>query len=346
MTTKECNVFVENEAYRPFKYQWAVNSERKQRIEMHWHEGQAELQDDLRQYNSEDGMKTANVSHAVNKSVLTKSIMIFTEMDVAVGTGYTELLPYVKNNEIRTLWMTQAAREVTHQRAYALAAETFGFHDESWVEFNEYSVMRSKIDVISQKVKDLHIPLNFCKKLAILLLGEGIALFGAFGCLLNQKRFGLMMGFNVINEWSLKDEGEHVQSNINVLLEIMPTLSKRDRTELISFINEIVEMYRTAEHNFIDVVFELGDQEGMSAQELKGYIDYLCQYRKYQIGLIPESELIPSTLPWMDYILSAQMHSNFFETKVTSYVHRKLEGEIDYSKFKYMAINYASGIVR
>lgn len=70
MNEKVCNVFVDNEAYRPFKYQWAVNSERKQRIEMHWHEGQAELQDDLRQFNTVDGMKTANVSHAVNKSIL------------------------------------------------------------------------------------------------------------------------------------------------------------------------------------------------------------------------------------------------------------------------------------
>ena len=336
MNEKVCNVFVDNEAYRPFKYQWAVNSERKQRIEMHWHEGQAELQDDLRQFNTVDGMKTANVSHAVNKSILEKSIMIFTEMDVAVGAGYTELLPYVKNNEIRTLWMTQAAREVTHQRAYALAAETFGFHDSSWVEFKEYAAMRTKIDVISSKVADLHLYINFCKKLIILLLGEGIALFGAFGCLLNMKRHGIMMGFNVVNEWSLKDEFEHVNNNIAVLKEIIPFLTHAERQELREFIIQTVEMYRNAEHNFIDVVFKLGNQEDMTIVQMKGYIDYLCKYRMYQLDIVPAEELITNTLPWMDYILSAQMHSNFFETKVTSYVHRKLHGEIDYEKFKYM----------
>ena len=115
------SIFQENISYRPFSYPWAVEAEKKQRVDMHWHENQIELQDDLRQFNNQGGLETAHVSHTINKNIVEKLLMLFTEMDVAVGGGYAKVLPHVKNNEIRTALFTQCAREVTHQRAYALA---------------------------------------------------------------------------------------------------------------------------------------------------------------------------------------------------------------------------------
>lgn len=197
------SIFEENIAYRPFKYNWAVEAERKHRIDMHWHENQVEMQDDLRQYTNEGGLATKNVSHASNKNMLEKLVTLFTEMDVQVGGGYSKLLSHVENNEIKTLWFTFAAREVTHQRAYALAAETFGFTNSSWAEFKQYREMQDKIDLLCSDLGDLSNKLNFCKMLSVVLLGEGIALFGAFACLLNLSRYGLMLNFNTINEWSL-----------------------------------------------------------------------------------------------------------------------------------------------
>lgn len=197
------SIFVDNTAYRPFKYAWAVDSEKKHRIDMHWHEGQVELQDDLRQFTKKGGLATENVSHEANKNMLEKLIMLFTEMDVQVGGGYAKLLANVSNNEIRTMWFTFAAREVTHQRGYALAAETFGYTNKDWSEFSKYVEMQDKIDLLTQDLGDLSKPLNFAKQLAVVLNGEGISLFGAFACLLNLRRFGLMQGFNTVNEWSL-----------------------------------------------------------------------------------------------------------------------------------------------
>ena len=197
------SIFTENVAYRPFTYNWAVECERKHRIEMVWHEDQVELQDDLRQYTTKDGLATKHVTHESNKNMLEKLLMLFVEMDVQVGSGYAKLLPHVKNNEIKTLWFTFAAREVTHQRGYALAAETFGFTNSDWSEFKQYKEMQDKVDVLTQDLGDLSNKLNFAKFLSVVFMGEGIALFGAFACLLNLRRFGLMQNFNTINEWSL-----------------------------------------------------------------------------------------------------------------------------------------------
>lgn len=197
---KMSKVFVDNEAYRPFQYSWAVEAEKKHRIDMHWHENQIEMQDDLRQFSNKGGLATKNVSHESNKNMVEKLIMLFTEMDAQVGGGYAKLLSCVKNNEIRTMWFTFAAREVTHQRAYALAAETFGYTNSDWSDFKKFKEMQDKIDLLTQDLGDLSKPLNFAKMLAVVFNGEGISLFGAFACLLNLKRFGLMSNFNTVNE--------------------------------------------------------------------------------------------------------------------------------------------------
>jgi len=329
------SIFVENISYRPFSYPWAVEIEKKHRVDMHWHEDQVELADDLRQYNTKGGMATANISHESNKNMLEKLIMLFTEMDVQVGGGYSKLLKHVKNNEIRTMWFTFAAREVTHQRGYALAAETFGFTNSDWSEFKKYKEMQDKIDLLTQNVGDLDNKLNFAKHLSVVLLGEGIALFGAFACLLNLKRYGIMMNFNTVNEWSLKDEQEHVSGNIRVLKTIQSEeLSETENVELTEFIIKTVASYIAAEHKFIDLVFEMGDQEGMTKEEAKQFISYLGELRLWQLGLLPEGIVTKNPLPWIDYILSASTHTNFFESRVVDYTHGGLEGSINYEVYK------------
>ncbi len=327
------SIFVENESYRPFSYPWAVEAEKRHRVDMHWHEGQIEFQDDLRQYTSKDGLATKDVSHEANKNMLDKLIMVFTEMDVAVGSGYAQLLAHVKNNEIRTMWFTFAAREVTHQRAYALAAETFGASDSDWKEFRKYTEMQEKIDLFTKDCGDLKDPLNFCKFLAVVFLGEGIALFGAFACLLNLQRFGLMLNFNVINAWSLAEEQEHVKNNIKAFLEAKTDLAEIEQLELDKFVKELVEAYVTAEHSFFDIVFEMGDQQDMTKEDGKDYINYLGEFREYQLGMRSASDVRRNPLKWMDYLLSGSSHSSFFETRVTDYSHGGLVGDVDYTKY-------------
>ncbi len=326
------SIFTENIAYRPFTYQWAVEAEQKHRVDMHWHEGQVNLDDDLRQFTSEGGLETENVSHETNKNLIEKLNMLFTEMDVQVGAGYSKMLAHVQNNEIRCLWMVFAAREVTHQRGYALAAETFGYTNSDWAEFKEYKEMQDKIDIITQDAGDLSKKINFAKHLAVILLGEGIALFGAFACLLNLRRFGLMQNFNSVNEWSLKDEQEHVINNIKILNEVRKELTDKENKELNKFIKRVSKEYVEAEHKFLDLIFAMGDQEDFTKEDAKEFILYLKELRLYQLGLTKVESVRKNNLDWIDYILSGSSHTNFFEAVVVDYSHNDL-GEVNYDKY-------------
>lgn len=328
------SIFEESTSYRPFKYPWAVTAETVRRVDQFWQEGSIDLQDDLRQWNTKDGLATENVTHEQHKNIISKLAMLFTEMDVNVAAGYARLLPHIGNNEIRNLMVTNSAREITHQKSYALLAETFGFTNSQWREFRDYKEMMDKIDILQQEVGDLSKPLNFAKYLAVILLGEGIALFGSFACFLNMKRHGLMMGFNVVNEWSLADETSHVEDNINILNEIRKSdLTEEENRQLDRWCLKVTKQFVQAEIRFFDLVFEMSDQEGMTKLQAQDYIAYLGDVRLRQLGLPPWYGVEENPLPWMDYVLSGSKHTNFFESRVTDYNHSTLQGSTDYSKY-------------
>lgn len=329
------SVFKESKAYRPFMYPWAAEAAQRHIIDMYWECHQINMQDDVQQYFSESGLQTSTVSHQQNKQILDRTLCLFTEMDKTVGEGYTKLLPNIKNNEIRNMLMIFAAREVTHQRAYAMAAETFGFSNKDWLAFSDYVEMVEKLDVMSEDMvpSGASVELDSAIKLSQILLGEGIGLFAAFATLLNFKRQGVLVGFNDINEWSLKDEQEHVLNNIKVLKEMRKCLNEKENIILDETIASFVKAFEQAEFKFIDLVFEMGGAEGLTAKEMKDYIVYLCHLRLYQLGIVEASDIPPNPLDWMEWLLSGNKHANFFEKKVVDYTHGGLEGDVNYSKY-------------
>ena len=330
------SIFKENKSYRPFTYPWAVAAAQEHSIDMYWDIHQIEMQDDLRQYNSQGGLATRDISHEENKFIIDSTLCLFTEMDRVVGEGYTKIIPFIRNNEIRNLLLTEAQREVVHQRAYALGAETFGFEDSAWTSLSEYKEMVDKLDLMTKKwyPEDCRMELEVAINLSQILLGEGIGLYAAFANLLNFKRFGKLVGFNDINQWSLVDEQFHVSNNIKILREIQRELTEVENGELERVIKLMIDAYVEAEHKYIDLVYQHSNQQDMTKEDLKGYIIYLGEFREYQLGLRKFNEVRKNPLPWMEWLLSGEKHDNFFEKKVTDYVHGSLRGKVNYEKYQ------------
>lgn len=332
------SVFKTSAAYRPFSYPWAAEAAKRQMIDLYWDVHQLELADDVRQYHSPGGLKTANVSHEVNKGIIKMLLTLFTELDRTVAEGYTKIIPFAKNNEIRNALMTHAAKEVVHQRAYATAAEEFGFTDVEWLAFMDYVEMREKLDVMG----DAHYEeadrdeMKFCIGLGNILLGEGIGLFAAFTTLLNYKRQGLLMGFNDVNQWSLVDEQDHVNTNILILKAARSDLTEAENMALDKILRKLIKMYVDSEVNLIQLIYKDGEQEDLTAAQVKNYIEYLGELRESQLGLRKARDVRPNPLEWMEWMLTGAKHDNFFEKRVTDYSHSKLEGKVEYSQFTHL----------
>jgi ribonucleoside-diphosphate reductase beta chain len=69
----------------------------------------------------------------------------------------------------------------------------------------------------------------------------------------------------------------------------------------------------------VDLAFEMGPIEGLSAAEIKAYIRYIADWRPKQLGLPPVYGVKEHPLPWLTAMSNGVEHANFFETRAPEY---------------------------
>lgn len=306
-----------SKTYKPFHYPQFMEAAVKHE-KIHWHEEEIELGEDVEQWN-----KGSLTKEEVNQ--ITQILRLFTQTDTQVGQNYCDLfIPVFKNNEVRCMLLSFASREGIHQRAYALLNDTLGLPDEDYRAFLEYEEMADKIEFM--QTNDVSTKEGIALALAQTVCNEGMSLFSAFVMLLNYQRFGKMKGMCKITEWSLRDETQHVEGMAKLFLQFC-----KENKEVINdgMKKEIYEMFRRAvklEEKFIDLVFEMGDPEGLTKEEVKKYIRYIADRRLNQLGMKANWHIKENPLPWLDWVL-AEGHTNFFEQRVSEYNVAGLKGD-------------------
>jgi glutaredoxin 3 len=306
-----------SETYKPFKYPWAVELSKKHE-EIHWIEDEAELSEDVQDW------KTKLTDS--EKEFITHVLRLFTQSDVQVGENYHELLiPKFKNNEVRNMLSSFAAREAVHQRAYALLNDTLGLPDEDFHKFLEYKEMADKIDFMKEGETNSHTGLALA--LAQSVFNEGMSVFASFVMLLNFQRFGKMKGMATIVEWSIRDETIHVQGNSKLFREFCEEHPRIVNDELKSKIYSMAENAVSLEEKFIQLAFKGNEVQGLTKKEVRDYIRHIADRRLLQLGLKPLFNQKKNPLPWLDWVLNGASHDNFFEKRVTEYSVAGMEGD-------------------
>ena len=309
-----------SETYKPFHYPWAVELTTRHE-KAHWIEDELDLSEDVSDW------KGGKIT-PTEKEYITNILRLFTQSDVAVGQNYyDQFIPKFKNNEIRNMLGSFAAREGIHQRAYALLNETLGLPDSEYHAFLEYSEMADKIEYMRKA--DTNTLRGLGLSLAKSVFNEGVALFASFVMLLNFQRFGKMKGMGKVVEWSIRDESMHVEGNSKLFKAFCKEHSRVVDNE---FKKEIYEMSRDIvdlEDKFIDLAYELGTIEGLDKSEVKEYIRYITDRRLLQLGMKPNFKVKENPLPWLEWVLNGADHTNFFENRVTEYEVAGLSGSWD-----------------
>ena len=80
---------------------------------------------------------------------------------------------------------------------------------------------------------------------------------------------------------------------------------------------------------FIDLAFEQGPVEGLTPREVKQYIRFIADRRLIELGLSELFHVAKNPLPWLDEMLNAVEHANFFENRATEYSKASTAGTWD-----------------
>jgi ribonucleoside-diphosphate reductase beta chain len=304
------DLLTSNPVYKPFRYPWAYEAWLQQQ-RIHWLPEEVPLADDVK-----DWQKNLTPSE---RNLLTQIFRFFTQADVEVNNCYMKHYSQVfKPTEVLMMLSAFSNIETVHIAAYSHLLDTIGMPEIEYTAFLKYKEMKDKYDYMhSFSVAN---KTEIAKTLAAFgAFTEGLQLFASFAILMNFPRFNKMKGMGQIVSWSVRDETLHCLSVIRLFRTFVqenPEIwTEEFRRDLYLICATIVDH----EDAFIDLAFELGGVQGLDASLTKQYIRFIADRRLQQLGLEPLYKIEKNPLPWLDEMLNAVEHANFFENRATEY---------------------------
>ncbi len=305
--------------YKPFDYPWMFDYYSQQN-QMHWFPEDVPLHNDVKDWQSLDDNE---------RNLLTQIFRLFTQSDVDVSSGYVDrYMRIFKKPEARMMMGAFNNMESIHQHAYSLLLDTVGMPEIEYKAFAEYEAMADKHEYIDNVKVTKGDKRSIAKALAVYSgFTEGLQLFSSFIVLLNFPRFGKMKGMGQIITYSIRDESLHVEAMTKLFREFIKEnieiWTDDFKKEIYQACRDMVEL----EDRFLDLVFEMGDIEGLTKEEVLQYIRYIADRRLLQLGLKPNYGVKDNPLLWLDDVLGVE-HQNFFEGRATAYMKAGLRGDI------------------
>ena len=214
-----------------------------------------------------------------------------------------------------------------HIAAYSHLIETLGLPETMYNEFLAYQAMKEKHEYVLDIAGQNSSKENTAKHIATFsAFTEGMQLFSSFIMLLNFPRHGKMKGMGQIVTWSIVDETQHAESMIKLFRTYIEENREIWNDDLKSKIYVIAEKMVELEDKFIDLAFEMGEMENLKAEDVKEYIRYIADRRLISLGMKGIFKRKKNPLLWVEEMINAPTHTNFFENRATDYAKGALSG--------------------
>tara|TARA_B100000686_G_scaffold2311_1_gene2538 strand:+ start:1038 stop:1997 length:960 start_codon:yes stop_codon:yes gene_type:complete len=296
--------------YKPFSYPWCYDAWLTQQ-RLHWLPEEVPLADDVKDWHNK---LTPSEQH-----LMTQIFRFFTQSDIEVNNCYMKHYAQVfQPTEVQMMLAAFSNIETIHIAAYSHLLDTIGMPETEYSAFLQYKEMKDKYDYMQEFSMDSLD--NIAKTLAVFgAFTEGLQLFASFAILLNFPRLNKMKGMGQIVTWSVRDESLHCASAIKLFRTFLNENPEVWTQEFQRELYKACETIVTHEDAFIELAFELGPIEGLAADEIKDYIRFTANRRLSQLGLQPIYQIDKHPLPWLDTMLNAVEHTNFFENRATEY---------------------------
>lgn len=316
----------ERVVYKPFEYPKAYDFWLKQQ-QAHWLHTEVPMAQDVTDWKSNMKDHEKNVVGGILKG--------FAQTETVVNDYWSTLVTkWFRKPEIIMMGTTLGSSETIHAEAYSLLNEQLGL--DNFAEFLEDETTMAKIENL-MNVRDSHEAPDWHQRAVSLAIfsafTEGVNLFSSFAVLLSFKMLNKLKGVGQIVEWSVRDESLHSEAGCWLFRTLMEEQPELKTEKLINDIREAATAAIELEFNFIDKVFEMGDLENLTKEELKNFIKHRVNTKMGDLGLEP---LIPSeeidkgalkTMKWFDAVIAGKQQTDFFANRVTNYS----KGHMDWS---------------
>ncbi len=298
------------QVYKPFEYPAYFAYFQKQN-QAHWLPLEVNMESDITDYKHKLSPAEA--------ALITNVLRFFTQGDIEVNNNYnTRLIPHFPKPEIKMMLSAFAAMEGIHIWAYSYLNDSLGLPDAEYAAFLDIRAMRAKYDYVQSF--DVRSVEELARNLAVFGgFMEGVSLFSSFAILMHFPRMGKLKGVGQIVTWSIRDETLHSDGVCALFRDLVAENRRLWTPELRATLLQACRDMVGLEDAFIDACFALGDIPGLRAEDVKRYIRYIADRRLNSLGLDAFYRVQANPLPWLDAMINAKEHANFFENRATEY---------------------------
>jgi ribonucleoside-diphosphate reductase beta chain len=253
----------------------------------------------------------------VEKEVLKRSMLSVAQVEVGVKTFWGDLYKMFPKPEFNGLGATFAESEFRHSEAYSRLLEVLGYNNE-FENLIKIPIFRNRLDFIQEHLSD---PDELYKLFFFTLVVENSSLFSQFANLISFTRFkGLMKNISNMVAWSAQDEQIHANAGIYLINEFV-----NYRGVNINSLNDwksLVHLYVEKESELLDWIFEKGELDFYTKQDLLNYIKYRIDQSLFKIGISPMYNLTTNDVKpmmWFEEEVFANSLDDFFAKRPTDY---------------------------
>ena len=307
-------LFDERIAYKPFEYPEYYTEGWLKQAQAFWLHTEISMQSDIKDWNEKLNEK--------EKHLVGNILLGFAQTECAVSDYWTQnVVSWFPKHEIRQMAMMFGSQETVHAVAYSYLNETLKLED--YEAFLHEPATSARFDnLVAYNGND---PVGIAKSLAVFsAFAEGVSLYSAFAVLYSFQLRNLLKGIGQQMKWSVRDESLHSKMGCKLFRDMCSEnkqLLHLCREDIIKAAETMVKL----ESKYIEKMFEAGDIEGISANDLKHFIKKRTNEKLVELGYVDLGSYFAydvkaaSNLDWFYHLTGGVTHTDFFATRPTDY---------------------------
>jgi ribonucleoside-diphosphate reductase beta chain len=259
------------------------------------------------------------------KEVIKRSLLAIAQIEVAVKSFWGNLYIHIPKPEFNGLGSTFAECEFRHSEAYSRLLDVLGYN-------NEFESL-IHIPVIAKRVEYLSKALAHTKSenqkeylfslILFSILIENVSLFSQFAIILSFTRFkGVMKNISNIIAWTSVDEQVHANAGIFIVNKIKEEFPEFFDEETKNRISDIISHSIAVESEILDWIFENGEMDIITKENLLDFMKYRVDDSLQKIGLSKQfniSEAAYQPMVWFEEEVFANSLDDFFAKRPVEY---------------------------
>ena len=297
--------------YKPFEYDQAHEFLKAQQ-RVHWLPEEVTLAADVNDFKLKLTESEKNLIGQILKS--------FAQTETHVEDYWSSYVSkWFPKPEIQSMAVTFGSFESIHAEAYSLLNESLGLDDfEAFMDDEEARNKIERLQQVNAGTMD-----EIAQSLAIFsAFTEGVNLFSSFAILMSFQMRNLMKGMGQIVAWSVRDESLHSKAGCWLFTQLLKERPELNTIDLRLKVTEACQISVDLEFAFIDKVFEMGNLDNLTKEQLKNFIQARANEKMVELGYKPVytiDEKLLDEIAWFGQITSGVEQQDFFAQRPSAY---------------------------